>query len=270
MSQPLAFIHPNAKIGSNVKVDPFTMIHDDVEIGDDTWVGSNVTIMPGARIGKNCRIFPGAVLSAIPQDLKFSGEKTTAEIGDNCTIREFVTVNRGTKASGKTLIGNNCLLMAYAHVAHDCMIGDHVVLANGVNLAGHVEIEDHVILEGIVAVQQFVRIGTHAFITGGSLVRKNVPPYVKAAREPLAYAGINAVGLRRRKFSDEVIRNIEDTYRILYVRENNVSRAIGMIQREIPASSERDRILDFIINSPKGIMKGYGQAEAEAEEEQVG
>jgi len=266
MSQPLAFIHPNAKIGSNVTIDPFTMIHDDVEIGEGTWVGSNVTIMPGARIGKNCRIFPGAVLSAIPQDLKFEGEKTTIEIGDNCTIREFVTVNRGTKASGKTFIGRNCLLMAYAHVAHDCMIGDHVVLANGVNLAGHVEIEDHAILEGIVAVQQFVRIGEHAFITGGSLVRKNVPPYVKAAREPLAYAGINSIGLRRRKFSDEAIRNIEDTYRILYIRENNVSRAVGMIQREIPASVERDKIIDFIISSPKGIMKGYGQAETEEEQ----
>jgi UDP-N-acetylglucosamine acyltransferase len=266
MSQPLAFIHPNAKIGSNVKVDPFTTIHEDVEIGEGTWIGSSVTIMPGARIGKNCRIFPGAVISAIPQDLKFEGEKTTAEIGDNCTLREFVTVNRGTKASGKTFIGSNCLLMAYAHVAHDCMIGDHVILANCANLAGHVEIENHAILEGMVAVQQFVRIGEHAFITGGSLVRKNVPPYVKAAREPLAYAGINAVGLRRRKFSEDAIRVIEDTYRILYVRENNVSRAVGMIQREIPASEERDRIIDFILSSPKGIMKGYGQAEAEEEQ----
>ena len=266
MNQPLAYINPNAKIGSNVTVDPFTMIHDDVEIGEGTWVGSNVTIMPGARIGKNCRIFPGAVISAIPQDLKFGGEKTTAEIGDNCTLREFVTFNRVTKASGKTILGKNCLLMAYAHVAHDCIIGDNVILANSVNLAGHVEIEQYVILEGMAAVQQFVRIGEHAFITGGSLVRKNVPPFVKAAREPLAYAGINAVGLRRRKFSDEVIRNIEDTYRILYVRENNVSRAVGMIQREIPASAERDKIIDFIINSPKGIMKGYGQTEAEEEQ----
>jgi UDP-N-acetylglucosamine acyltransferase len=266
MNQPLAFIHPGAKIGSNVKIDPFTMIHDDVKINEGTWIGSNVTIMPGARIGKNCRIFPGAVISAIPQDLKFEGENTTAEIGDNTVIREFVTVNRGTKASGKTVIGKNCLLMAYAHVAHDCMIGDNVILANCANLAGHVEIEDFAILEGMVAVQQFVRVGEHAFITGGSLVRKNVPPYVKAAREPLAYAGVNAVGLRRRKFSDDAIRIIEDTYRILYVRENNVSRSVGMIQREIPASPERDKIIDFIINSPKGIMKGYGEAETEEEE----
>ena len=266
MISPLASVHPNAKIGSNVTVDPFTMIHDDVVIGDNTWIGSNVTIMSGARIGSRCRIFPGSVLSAIPQDLKFEGERTTAEIGDGCTVREFVTVNRGTKASGKTFIGKNCLLMAYAHVAHDCMIGDNVILANGVNLAGHVEIEDNAILEGIVAVQQFVRIGEHAFITGGSLVRKNVPPYVKAAREPLSYAGINSIGLRRRRFSDETIRNIEDTYRILYVRENNVSKALGMIQREIPATPERDKIIDFIINSPKGIMKGYGEAETEEEE----
>jgi UDP-N-acetylglucosamine acyltransferase len=268
MISSLAFVHPNAKIGSNVTVDPFTMIHDEVHIGEGTWVGSNVTIMRGARIGKNCKIFPGAVIAAIPQDLKFEGECTTAEIGDNTVIREFVTVNRGTKASGKTSIGKNCLLMAYAHVAHDCVIGDNVILANGVNLAGHVEIESFAILEGIVAVQQFVRIGEHAFITGGSLVRKNVPPYVKAAREPLAYAGINSVGLRRRKFSDKTIRAIEDIYRILYVRENNVSRAVGMIQREISATPERDKIIDFIINSPKGIMKGYG--EAETEEEQVG
>lgn len=266
MNQPLASIHPDAVLGKNVSIDPFTVIHDDVVIGDNTWVGSNVTIMPGARIGKNCRIFPGAVISAIPQDLKFSGEHTTAEIGDNTTIRECVTFNRGTKMAGKTSIGKNGLLMAYAHVAHDCIIGDNVIMANCVNLAGHVEIEDYAILEGMVAVQQFVKIGAHAFITGGSLVRKNVPPYVKAAREPLAYAGINAVGLRRRKFSDEVIRTIEDIYRILFVRENNVSRALEMIRSEIHASPERDHILQFILNSPKGIMKGYGQAETEEEE----
>lgn len=266
MNQPLASIHPDAVLGKNVSVDPFTVIHHDVVIGDGTWIGSNVTIMPGARIGKNCRIFPGAVISAIPQDLKFSGEHTTAEIGDNTTIRECVTFNRGTKMAGKTSIGKNGLLMAYAHVAHDCIIGDHVIMANCVNLAGHVEIEDYAILEGMVAVQQFVKIGAHAFITGGSLVRKNVPPYVKAAREPLAFAGINAVGLRRRKFSDEVIRTIEDTYRILFVRENNVSRALEMIRNEITSSPERDHIIQFVLDSPKGIMKGYGQAETEEEE----
>ncbi len=266
MNQPLASIHPNAVIGENVSIDPFTVIHDDVVIGDDTWIGSNVTIMPGARIGKNCRVFPGAVIAAIPQDLKFSGEKTIAEIGDNTTIRECVTFNRGTKMAGKTSIGKNGLLMAYAHVAHDCIIGDNVIMANCVNLAGHVEIEDYAILEGVVAVQQFVKIGTHAFITGGSLVRKNVPPYVKAAREPLAYAGINSVGLRRRKFSDEVIRSIEDIYRILFIRENNVSRALEMIRNEITASPERDRIIQFVLDSPKGIMKGYGQAETEEEQ----
>jgi len=266
MIQPLASIHPDAVIGKNVTVDPFTVIHNDVVIGDDSWIGSNVTIMPGARIGKKCRIFPGAVISSIPQDLKFSGEHTTAEIGDGTTIRECVTFNRGTKMSGKTSIGKNGLLMAYAHVAHDCIIGDNVIMANCVNLAGHVEIEDHAILEGVVAVQQFVRIGAHAFITGGSLVRKNVPPYVKAAREPLGYAGINAVGLRRRKFSADAIRIIEDTYRILFIRENNVSRALEMIRSEIQASPERDSIIQFVLNSPKGIMKGYGQAEAEEEE----
>ncbi|MFN7015193.1 MAG: acyl-ACP--UDP-N-acetylglucosamine O-acyltransferase, partial [Bacteroidia bacterium] len=219
-------IHPNAKIGANVKIDAFTVIHDNVEIGDGTWIGSNVTIMPGARIGKNCRIFPGAVISAIPQDLKFAGEETTAEIGDNTTIREFVTINRGTADKLTTKVGSNCLIMAYAHVAHDCIVGNNVILANCVNLAGHVTIHDHAILEGLVAVQQFVTIGAYAFITGGSLVRKNVPPFVKAAREPLSFVGINSVGLRRRGFSNEVILQIEDIYRTLYVRGYNITNAL--------------------------------------------
>lgn len=255
MSQ-LSYIHPNAKIGQNVIIEPFSTIYDNVEIGDNTWIGPNVTIFAGARIGKNCRIFPGAVISAIPQDLKFKGEETTAEIGDNTTIRECVTINRGTTDKMKTAIGSNCLLMAYVHVAHDCIIGNNVIIANSVNLAGHVEIEDFTILEGLVAVQQFVKIGAHAFITGGSLVRKNVPPYTKAAREPLQYVGINSVGLRRRGFSNETVLEIEDIYRTLYVKGHNVTNALVVIEQEAPASKEKEQILMFIRDSKDGIMRG--------------
>lgn len=255
MSQ-LSYIHPNAKIGNNVTIEPFSSIYDNVEIGEGTWIGPNVTIFSGARIGKNCRIFPGAVISAIPQDLKFKGEDTTVEIGDNTTIRECVTINRGTSDKMKTAIGNNCLLMAYVHVAHDCIIGNNVIIANSVNLAGHVEIEDYTILEGLVAVQQFVKIGAHAFITGGSLVRKNVPPFTKAAREPLQYVGINSVGLRRRGFTNETVLEIEDIYRTLYVKGHNVTNALAVIEQEAPVSKEKDQILTFIRESKDGIMRG--------------
>jgi UDP-N-acetylglucosamine acyltransferase len=251
-----SYIHPNAKIGNNVTIEPFSTIYDNVEIGDGTWIGPNVTIFSGARIGKNCRIFPGAVISAIPQDLKFKGEESTVEIGDNTTIRECVTINRGTVDRMKTAIGSNCLLMAYVHIAHDCILGDNIIIANSVNLAGHVTVEDFVILEGLAAVQQFVRIGAHAFITGGSLVRKNVPPYTKAAREPLQYVGINSVGLRRRGFSNETISEIEDIYRTLYVKGYNVTNAISVIEQEAPASAEKEQILNFIRESKDGIMRG--------------
>lgn len=254
--QHLAYIHPNAKVGENVIIEPFTCVSADVEIGDGTWIGPNVTIMDGARIGKNCRIFPGAVISGIPQDLKFKGEVTTTVIGDNTTIRECVTINRGTSDKYRTEVGKNCLLMAYVHVAHDCLIGDNVILANCVNLAGHVEIEDFAILEGLVAVQQFVRIGSHSFITGGSLVRKNVPPFVKAAREPLSYVGINAVGLKRRGLSPEVILQIEDIYRTIYVKGYNVTNAVNIVEHEAPASSEKEQIIKFIRESTNGIMRG--------------
>ncbi len=253
---PLSYIHPEAKIGSNVTIAPFSSVYENVEIGDGTWIGPNVTIFPGARIGKNCRIFPGAVISAIPQDLKFSGEETTVEIGDNTTIRECVTINRGTTDKMKTALGSNCLLMAYVHVAHDCIIGNNVIIANSVNLAGHVTIEDFTILEGLVAVQQFIRIGAHAFITGGSLVRKNVPPFTKAAREPLQYIGINSVGLRRRGYSNERILEIEDIYRTLYIKGHNVTNALAIIEHEAPASNEKEQILSFIRESKDGIMRG--------------
>ena len=252
----LSYIHPEAKIGSNVKVEPFSTVYENVEIGEGTWIGPNVTIFPGARIGKNCRIFPGAVISAIPQDLKFQGEASTLEIGDNTTIRECVTLNRGTVDKMKTAIGSNCLLMAYVHVAHDCIIGNNVIIANSVNLAGHVEIADYTILEGLVAVQQFIRIGAHSFITGGSLVRKNVPPFTKAAREPLQYIGINSVGLRRRGYTNERILEIEDIYRTLYVKGHNVTNALAIIEHEAPASNEKEQILNFIRESKDGIMRG--------------
>ncbi|MDO9184644.1 MAG: acyl-ACP--UDP-N-acetylglucosamine O-acyltransferase [Bacteroidota bacterium] len=255
MSQ-LSYIHPNAKIGKDVTIEPFSTVYENVEIGDGTWIGPNVTIFQGARIGKNCRIFPGAVISAIPQDLKFKGEDTTVEIGDDTTIRECVTINRGTTDKMKTSIGSNCLIMAYVHIAHDCIIGNNIVIANSVNLAGHVEIEDHTILEGLVAVQQFVKIGAHAFITGGSLVRKNVPPFTKAAREPLQYIGINSVGLRRRGYSNERILEIEDIYRTLYIKGHNVTNALAIIEQEAPASNEKEQILNFIRDSKNGIMRG--------------
>ncbi|MGQ0828971.1 MAG: acyl-ACP--UDP-N-acetylglucosamine O-acyltransferase [Bacteroidota bacterium] len=252
----LNFIHPKAKIGNNVTISPFAFIDDNVEIGDNTWIGPNVAIFSGARIGKNCRIFPGAVISGIPQDLKFNGEDTTTEIGDNTTIRECVTVNRGTTDKMKTAVGKNCLLMAYVHVAHDCILGDNIIIANSVNLAGHVTIEDWVILEGLAAVQQFVKIGAHAFITGGSLVRKNVPPFTKAAREPLQYVGINSVGMRRRGYNNESILQVEDIYRTLYVRGHNVTNAVAVIEQEAPSSAEKEQILRFINESKDGIMRG--------------
>lgn len=256
MISPLAYIHPNAKIGKNVTVEPFAYIQGDVEIGDGTWIGPNSVTMDGARIGKNCRIFPGAVISGIPQDLKFEGEMTTTEIGDNTTIREFVTVNRGTKDKWKTVVGSNCLLMAYVHIAHDCILGDHVILANSVNVAGHVTIGDWAILEGYVGVSQFIHIGAHSFIAGQCGVRKNVPPFVKAAREPLAYVGVNSVGMRRRGFSNESILQIEDIYRTLYVKGLNVSNAVDVIEKEAPDSPEKNQILEFIRNSKDGIIRG--------------
>ena len=257
MNQPLAYIHPGAKIAKNVVVEPFTTIHNNVTIGDGTWIGSNVTIMEGARIGKNCNIFPGAVISASPQDLKDEGEDTTVVIGDNTTIRECATIHKGTSDRMKTVIGKNCLIMAYCHVAHDCLVGDNCIFSNNSTLAGHVTIGDNVILAGLVAVHQFVSVGQHAFVTGGSLVRKDVPPYVKAAREPLSYVGINSVGLRRRGFISEKIREIQNIYRILYQKNYNNTQAVQIIEAEMEATPERDEILQFIRDSQRGIMKGY-------------
>ena len=257
MNQPLAYVHPGAKIAKNVVIEPFTTIHNNVIIGEGTWIGSNVTIMEGARIGKNCNNFPGAVISAIPQDLKFKDEDTTVEIGDGTTIREYVTINRGTVDRGKTVVGKNCWIMAYCHIAHDCLVGDNCIFSNSSTLAGHVTVGDHVVLAGMTAVHQFCMIGNHAFVTGGSLVRKDVPPFVKAAREPLSYVGINSIGLRRRGFSPQKITEVQNIYRLLYQKNYNTSQATGIIEAEMEAPPERDEILQFIKNSKRGIMKGY-------------
>jgi UDP-N-acetylglucosamine acyltransferase len=257
MISKLAHINENALIGDNVTVDPFTVIHEDVEIGEGSWVGSNVTIFPGAKIGKNCKIFPGAVISAVPQDLKFQGEHSTVEIGDNTTIRECVTISRGTLDKRTTQVGSNCLLMAYVHIAHDCIIGNNVIIANSVQVAGHVYIDDWAIVGGSSAVHQFVKIGMHSMISGGSLVRKDVPPFTKAAREPLSYAGVNSLGLRRRGFSSEAISHIQEVYRYLFLNSLNNSRALEEIEINLPATKERDEIVNFIRSSERGVMKGY-------------
>ena len=257
MYQPLSNIHPDARIAKNVVIEPFTSIENNVVIGQGTWIGSNVTIMTGARIGKNCSIFPGSVISAVPQDLKFDGEDTTAVIGDNTIIRECVTINRGTNDRNKTVIGKNCLIMAYCHIAHDCIVGDNSIFSNNSTLAGHVTVGSYVILAGMVAVHQFCAIGNHAFVAGGSLVRKDIPPFVKAAREPISYVGINSVGLRRRGFDSKVIMEIQSIYRTLYQKKYNNTQAVNIMEAEMEATKERDEIILFIKNSQRGIMKGY-------------
>lgn len=257
MKQPLAYVHPAAKIAPSVVIDPFVTIDQNVEIGEGTRIGSNVTIMEGARIGKNCTIFPGAVISAIPQDLKFRGEETVAIIGDNTTIRECVTINRGTAAKGKTVVGNNCLIMAYSHVAHDCVIGDNVIMSNATQIAGEVVVDNYAVIGGGALIHQFCHIGPHVMIQGGALVNKDIPPYVKAAREPIAYAGVNSIGLRRRNFSNETIREIQEIYRYLYLSGLNNTDAVERIEAELPATKERDEIILFVRNSKRGIIRGY-------------
>ncbi len=257
MKQPLSYVSPEAEVADNVVIEPFVTIDKDVKIGEGSRIGSNVTILPGVRIGKNCNIFPGAVIGAVPQDLKFKGEYSTVEIGDNTTIREFVTINRGTSAKGKTIVGSNSLLMAYVHVAHDCVVGNHVILVNNTQLGGEVIVDDWAILSGLVAVHQFVRIGSHAMISGGSLVRKDVPPFIKAGREPLSYVGINSIGLRRRSFNNEKIREVQEIYRYIYQKGLNTAQAVEIIEAEMPATPERDEILLFVKDSKRGIIRGY-------------
>lgn len=260
MKQPLAYVHPDANVAANVVIEPFVTIDKNVVVGEGTRLGTGCTILEGARIGKNCTIFPGAVISAVPQDLKFKGEVSTVEIGDNTVIRECVTINRGTAAKGKTVVGSNCLLMAYVHIAHDCVVGDSVIIGNASQIAGEVIIDDFAILSGGCLVHQFVHIGAHIMIQGGSKIGKDVPPYVKAGRDPLQFAGVNSIGLRRRGFSDAQIRDVQDIYRYLYTKGLNNSDACDLIEAELDASNERDEILLFTRSSKRGIIKGYFSA----------
>lgn len=267
MISELAHINPAAKIGNNVIVEPFALIEGDVVIGDGTWIGTGAVIRDGARIGKNCKIHSSAVIAGVPQDLKFKGEITTAEIGDNTSIRECVTVNRGTAAKGKTVIGSNCLIMAYTHVGHDCIVGDNVVLVNRVSLAGEVEIGDFAILGGHTAIHQFCRIGAHAMLSGGSLVAKDVPPYVKAGHMPLSYVGANFIGLRRRGFTSEQVTNIQDTFRLLFQSGMIYSKACDAVEDQVPQSPERDEIIQFIRESKRGILKPYNREKKDEDTE---
>lgn len=262
---PLANIHPEAKIGNNVIIEPFATIKSNVVIGDNCWIGPNAVIWEGARLGENVKVFPGASVSAVPQDLKFAGENTETFIGDNTVIREFVTISKGTTDRFKTVVGNNCLLMAYVHIAHDCTVGNNCILANTVQVAGHVTIEDWAIIGGASALHQFVKVGAHVFISGGSLVRKDVPPYTKAAREPLTYAGVNTVGLRRRGFSTEKISEIQEVYRYIFLKGLNNSKAIDQVESELSQSEERDYIVSFIRTSERGVMKGFSPNSATIE-----
>jgi UDP-N-acetylglucosamine acyltransferase len=255
MISNLAFIHPDARIGYDVTIEPFAYISGNVVIGDGTWIGPNSTIMDGARIGKKCLIFPSAIVSGIPQDLKFRGEETTAELGDNTTIRECATINRGTAAVGRTVIGTGCLLMAYSHVGHDCIIGNNCIIGNSSALAGEVNIDDWAILSGGTLVHQFTHIGAHVIIGGGSKVRIDVPPFIKADREPLSYLGLNSVGLTRRGFEKERIDEIHEIYRAIYQKGMNFSQALDHVEKEFNPSPDRDYILEFIRKSERGIIR---------------
>ncbi len=257
MTHQLAAVHPNANIGNNVTIGPFVTIEEDVVIGEGTTIHANATIMNGARIGKNCEIFPGAVIAAIPQDLKFIGEITTVEIGDNTKIRECVTVNRGTASRGKTVVGNNCLLMAYCHIAHDCILGNNIIIGNATQLAGEVEVDDYAIVSGGSLVHQFSRIGAHVMVQGGSRISKDIPPFVTAGREPISFCGINSIGLRRRGYNNEEITAIQNIYRYLYLSGMNTSNALEKIEEELPESPARDLIVNFIKKSDRGILRGY-------------
>ncbi len=257
MITQLSVVHPDAIIGKDVTISPFVTIEKNVEIGDGTYIYPNVVIMEGARIGKNCRIFPGAVISGIPQDLKFAGEDTLCIIGDNTTIHECATVNRGTVSKGQTVVGNNCLLMAYSHVAHDCILKDYVIVGNASQLAGEVEIDDYAILSGGTLVHQFSRIGQHVMIQGGSRLGKDIPPYIIAGRDPISYSGINVVGLRRRGYSNEQITSIQEIYRALYQSGLNNTEAVKYIESQIPDSTEKTNILNFVTSSKRGIIRGY-------------
>ena len=252
----LAYVHPEAKLGENVIVEPFAYVDQNTEIGDGTRVMTHATVLSGARIGKDCTIFPHATVAGIPQDLKFRGEDTEAIIGDNTIIRECATVNRGTASKGFTKVGANCLIMAYSHIAHDCVLNDHIILGNATQLAGEVEIDDYAIISGGALVHQFTKIGAHVMIQGGSKVGKDIPPYVMVGREPITFVGLNVVGLRRRGFISERINSIQEIYRYLYQSGFNITQAAERIEKELPVSDDRDHVLEFIRSSSRGIVRG--------------
>ncbi len=253
---PLAVVHPLAQIGKNVHISPFVVIEADVVIGDNSWIAPHVVIMSGARIGQNCKIHSHAVIAGAPQDLKFAGEATQLFIGDNTVVRESCTLNRGTKATGKTVIGKNCLLMAYSHVAHDCVVGDDCILSNNATLAGHVEIDNSVILGGMVAIQQFTKIGAYAMLGGGTMYNKDVPPFIRCAHYPSSYIGVNSIGLRRKGFADTDVRHIQDIYYQLFVSKKPRQVAINFIQTQLPETDLKTQILTFIHSSKQGVIKG--------------
>ncbi|MEZ3520633.1 MAG: acyl-ACP--UDP-N-acetylglucosamine O-acyltransferase [Muribaculaceae bacterium] len=255
MIHPLSSVHPDARIADGVEIGPFVTVAADVEIGEGTRILSNAVVMDGARIGRNCTIFPGAVVGAIPQDLKFKGEYTLAEVGDNTILRECVTINRGTAARGRTTVGNNCLLMAYCHVAHDCCVGNNVIMSNATQLAGEVVVDDFAIIGGGTLVHQFCHIGSHVMIQGGALINKDIPPYCLAAREPISFTGINIVGLRRRNFTNEQIAEIQETYRLLYMEGRNITEALEYMEKQSEASLLRDEIMTFVRGSKRGVIR---------------
>ncbi len=256
MISPLANVHPKARIGKNVTIEAFATIYEDVEIGDNTHIYPNALIFPDTTIGHNCKIFPGAVIGIVNQDLKYKGEKSTTVIGNNTIIREYATIHKGTADRMTTKVGDNSLIMCYTHIGHDTFVGNNVIVANNGSLAGHITIEDYVILEGVVAAQQFVKIGAHAFVAGASLVRKSIPPYIRVAREPLQFIGVNTIGLTRRGFDKETIKQIEDIYRIIFVRGHNITNALEIVENEMPDTAIRRQIVDFIRSQPEGIIKG--------------
>ena len=252
---PMAFIHPEAVIGENCEIGPFCYIDKNVVIGNDNRLMNSVTLLSGTRLGNHNVVFPGAVIGAIPQDLKFRGEETTAEIGDNNTIRENVTINRGTAAKNRTVVGNNNLLMEGMHIAHDVIMGNQCIIGNSTKIAGEVIVDDCAIISANVLIHQFCHIGSYVMVGGGTRTGQDIPPFVMAAREPVAYCGLNLVGLRRRGFSAELIENIHNTYRLLYQREKLREECLAQIRAEVPRSKEIEYILDFVTSSKRGIIK---------------
>ena len=252
---PTVIIESGVTVGKNVTIGPYSWIRENVSIGDGCEIGSHVVLCPGSILGKECRVLHHAVLGEIPQDLKFGGEETTIEIGDRTVIREFVTINRGTEAHWKTVVGSDCLIMAYVHLAHDCIVGNNVVIANACNIAGHVEIQDWVILGGMIGIHQFTKVGQHSLVGGHYRVSKDVPPFIIAAGEPLRFEGLNIIGLRRRGFKNEAIKTLKKAYNLIYSSQYNVSDAVKIIQEKIEPNQEITALLEFIKNSDRGIIR---------------